>query len=464
MRYFSILLAILSLCSASVEAQTDTPFYEPCEGVYYVGTGAGATEAVMQPTLVAPAYGAKFKTCNTLVAAAVAGGKSYALQKYLVGDTLDLTTFMGVGTVSKLMVRNASGSSYQLGNGSPNDCVLWASYNYTSQTNGERLLPLSMYNHWDYPMLYGQDDQLAATGGVKVQFSKPGEGLIVKGLQFDLLGEGLLEGTQLKVTLTEGSNTEEFFVDANRLAAQGEKEGHSLYAVKIDLKERVMTDAFAVTISGFGQEGAKVWMPRTDNTGGRQTTHSTYCNGSDTQGREYGVNVLGYYNYIGDWGIPHGKQERGEVVSEGDYVQIFYDPSEEGYLGRFQGEVTFPVECTFGMDDIYAKECPEWIVTGMDDSQWAENEALFLIMQAEALPEDVPGRMGKVVFSTLDNASEYTILVIQGAAWFDGTTSLKTIVKEQAASSKRISEGHLVILHEGERYELTGNKQQPKDK
>lgn len=427
-----IIAVLCGAFAALTAAQADNlPFYLPADGVYCVGMPAEQTPVVAQPTMVAAAYDAKFTISNTLVAAVQAGGKSYSLQKYIHADTLDLSDFMGVGKATKLLVRDASGRSYQMGaaGAQGGDCVLWAAYNYTGIV-GSRFLPLAMYDYWDCPLRYDQDVLLPESDALTVHFSKPGEGLVLNAIDFTLVSDTTdpLAGQSLTCTLSSaGTELESFAIDASKIFACGTKEGHNLYSVYCQFGERVMTEAFDITVSGFSKSGVNAWLPRAslENELYVYPCHTTYANSAGRPVADACVNVMGYYNYIGDWGIPHGKQERGEVITAGDYVQIYYDPSEEGYIDRFQGEVTFPVECTFGQEDIITLSCPDWITTGTDDSQWEEHEAIQLIMQAQALPEGETGRLGKVVFSTLDHASQYTILVIQGAAWFDEEQSLK---------------------------------------
>lgn len=419
-----MLFSLLALCSTSLVATDVATWYEPCEAAYYVGLSAEQLSVVSKPTMVAAAYGAKFNSHNALVASGKAGNTSYSLQKYIESDTLNLSNFMGVGALSKLLVRDASGHSYQLGSlmGNTSDCQLWAAYNYEDMI-GSRQLPIAMYNSWDCPVIYSEDETLAQSGSVRVQFHNPGEGLVSNSIEFALLGEKLPASAILECLLTVGKNIYSIDITSDMLVPCGQKEGHDLYTVTLNYETFQLDQAFTIEVKGFNQEGVHMWLPRTSDVQSLFTSHTTYGDGTPMNG-DACINLMGYYNYIGDWGIAHGKQERGEVVTAGDYVQVYYDPSEEGYIDRFMGEVTFPVECTFGINDIYTKECPDWIETGLDDSQWEEYEAVQLIMMARELPEGVSGRLGKVVFSTLDDASQYTILVIQGNAWFEENVKL----------------------------------------
>ena len=90
------------------------------------------------------------------------------------------------------------------------------------------------------------------------------------------------------------------------------------------------------------------------------------------------------------------------------------------------GEAAFPVECTFGSKDIIIKESPDWIKTvSYDDSQWSQYGCVQISLVADALPEDMKGRLGDVVLSTEDLASQYTIHVRQGAAMFDNPDGIQ---------------------------------------
>lgn len=414
-----IICGLAAVCMAFA-----SPVFRPADGVYFVGNPVSGAPVVTCPTMVTGAYQARFLTNDALVASARVAGEMRSLATYLKNDTLNLRRFMGVGAIQSLTVRNAKAEKYELGDLSEHktwtESRLWAAYDYTTLI-GSRYLPLAVYNPWDCTILYDADPALSEQGELTQRFGFPGEGLVIQGIEFMLLSdiEQPLAEYELVLTLMVGNDSETHYLNSTMLTRLDDIDGHHAFACRIETETQLPQEEISIRLSGFSTSPA--WLPRAVNTAGLYPySHTTY--GEQTMGELGGdvcINLIGYYNYLGDWGIPSGKQERGEVVNEGDLVQIYYSPDEEGYIDRFMGEAAFPVECTFGMSDIALFGSPAWIESSIDDSQWAEYEALQIIMQAEALPADVPGRLGKVVFTTRDLASQYTILVVQGNAWFD---------------------------------------------
>lgn len=430
------------IASATAMAQYNKPYYLPGEGVYCVGMKSDLTQVVSQPTLVAQAYQAKFKIANSPLASIKAGEKSYNLAEYFNEDNseLSLVKFMGIGNAYELKARNYSGEAYVIGDNAPDKT--WTSMDLIAaypMWGGNKYLPLAVYDQWDCPISYAKDTRLGEglADAIRVNFGNPHEGLVAKNINFPLVIAADCDLTKtLSVTLTVFNEAGTAVIDEtskdislNTLTKVAERSEGDVYSVVIPLVENnlpgiILNTRFRVTISGFAQQGVKAWLPQAIATQDIYPSHTEYLTGWDSttfSNIDAVVNIDGYFNYIGTWAWYDGKKEYGEVVPQGDYVQIYYDPSAPDWPGDYyMGEVAFPVECTFGVWDITIDEHPDWIPTiATDDSQWEEYGSVQLIMQADALPEGMNGRNGKVVFSTSDGASKYTIHVRQGSAGFD---------------------------------------------
>lgn len=425
------ILWALCLCAVSALAQNEKPFFLPGEGVYLVGINKKLEPAVAEPAMVCAAYKATMLTENVELASIEANGKSYPISNLLSedGSMLNLQTFMGVGKANGLIVRDMDGQSYQLGDYAPTKTWktthLWAAADLQSVTGHSRDLPLCMYDQWDCPITYEKDELQAASDYVTVQFSSPIEGLVVRRVSMALVVKGELpanadlaaEFTYYHSNRTITNYTQSIAATAYRtVRTEGE---NTIYYVSMPLKEEQVIDCpFDLTISGF--DGLDAWLARAVDTHNLYPSHTFYQDGKQNVATDVCVNVVGYFNYVGTWSYINGKQEFGEVVKEGDYVQVYYDPSDPDWPGEYYtGEVTFPVECTFGIEDLTVKEQPAWIECNADMSQWEQYEAIQLIFSAQALPQEMEGRLGKVVISTKDGASEYTILIRQGSCFFD---------------------------------------------
>lgn len=413
----------------------DTPFYLPGDGIYLVGLPSNLSAVVTEPTMVTQAYQAKMIIRNVDVASTRSGFNTYNLTNYIVSDgsELDLSRFLGIGEISSLVVRSLEGGSYELGSYSPMPdlphCRMLAAYN---AWEGHETLPLCMYDQWDCPVSYDADPMLSngSCDALTSHFGNAHEGLVITNVNFPLaIASGSDMSKMLKVTLSVDGNEEEtrtVNLVPSSLSKVAEREGYAIYSAVAVLSNKpiVIDTTFHVTVSGFSQTGLKAWIPRAVDTHRLYPTHTTYHVGQEesrVDSTDVCINVQGYFNYIGTYGWYDGKYERGEVVSSADLVQIYYDPTDADWPGNyFMGEAAFPVECTFGSEDVTILEMPEWINSiSYDDSQWEEYGALQIILSADALPSDMNGRNGKVVLITSDLASQYTIYIRQGAAWFD---------------------------------------------
>lgn len=422
-----MMLALMSV-AAGLQAQEELPFFLPGDGVYIVGMDVMTGQnALTSPTLVSEAYQMTLRTQNVDVAAVKAGSKNYNLSQYLTEDNLlDIRPFMGVGSANGLIVRNFDGDSYQLGDYAP-EKTWTTTYLLSAAALGESYtsLPLAVYDAWDCPITYEADPVIAAGADtLTVDFGNPQEGLVVQSVSMNLLSESaneeaLLRHVRVCVRIYNKENTTvERTLDLVPESPCLTSLSAGRWAMVLPV-EAVICTRFEVEVSGL--HAAEAWLPRAVDSHSLYPTHTTYSGTSQSANTDACIQVNGYFNYVGTWGMMGGKQERGEAFFTGDLVQIYYDPSDPDWPGDFyQGEATFPVECTFGAEDIVLKSAPSWIIDYMvDASQWAEYGAVQLAMQADALPEEKEGRLGKVVWSTADGASEYTILVRQGIAWFD---------------------------------------------
>lgn len=442
------LTALFSLAASAQTADYDRPYFLPGEGMYHVGLATSTLKpALSEPTLVTQAYKAHLELHNTEMASIKAGTKSYNLADRITddGEDLDLVAFMGVGNAYDLTVRDFSGASYQLGDHSPNK--KWFNTRLLAAQpdwKGHHTLPLCRYDQWDCPITYDRDPLLDAEhyNTVRIDFGNPLEGLVVTAVSFPLVcAPDYDTSAELEVTINiynaDGTEVIDDYSGAVRInrvpLVTTLDDGSSVRNVTIPMPSNgvVIDTPFDILISGFAGDELNVWLPRAIDHTGIYPTHTAYI---DWAGEESGtpmadikansdvvVNVEGYFNYLGTWGWWDGKTERGEVVSTADYVQIYYDPTDADWPGDyFMGEVGFPVECTFGAEDITIYDAPDWITAiNTDNSQWNEYGCIQIAMSAQALPADMTGRNGKVVLCTRDRASFYTIYIRQGAAWFD---------------------------------------------
>lgn len=442
MKKYFFLCALL--CVMMLHAESSIPYYVPGDGVYVVGLDSALQPVLSEPTMVAGAYQASLRVFNTKAATLAAKvlddkgekevEKDFQMVSYLQGDTLlNLERFLGVGYVYNLTVRDLDiahkGNPYQMGDNAPSKTwsktYLLAAYNSWKK---HATFPLGMYDHWDCPVTTDSDPILKeGADAVTVDFGNPGEGLVIDAITFTLVSTAPVTSlSSLAVKLSvEGAKEQTVSLQESMFT---KVEGKDWYSVVVPVKKTVIASRFAVTVSGFSQCDA--WLPRAVDTHAMYPTHTLYSNGKMNLASDVCLHVRGYFNYLGNWGRADGKVERGECVASADYIQIYYDPEDEDWPGDFfMGEAAFPVECTFGASDIDIASQPDWLISfEMDQSQWTKYGAVQLIMVADDLPDGVTGRTGKIVFTTLDGASQYTILVRQGTAWFDELESIDYVV------------------------------------
>lgn len=431
-----IYAVMFCVMASSVMAQK--PHYLPGDGIYIVGLPADGSATYDCPVMVTEAYQAKFKTSGAELAS-ISAGKSYNISNRLQEDgTLDLVSFMGCGQATNLIVRNYDGESYAIGDYAPNKTwktsYLVAAF---APWDGKEVFTLGVYDHWDCPVSYAPDAMLTERGAksVTVDFGNPHEGLVVSNINFNLVtasSELKSKSSALKVKLSiwneERTNivsTEQIQLGSQNLfKVKTTDDGKSVYSVYVDFGWPVIIDKpFTVEVEGFDKLGVEAWIPLAVDTHALYPTHTTYhltTGDEQVASTDACINVDGYFNYVGTWSWPDGKCEYGECVAAGDYVQVYIDPSDPDWPGMyFTGDPTFPVECAFGANDLMLSERPEWINSvDIDQSQWQEYGALLIIMQADAIPTGETGRYGKVVISTKDEASHYTIHVRQGNGSF----------------------------------------------
>lgn len=495
----NIILAATFLCSVAASAQ-DATIYYPGDGMYIAGISAKTLQPVTSnPTLVVEAYQAKLKVANADVASAKAGEKSYSLASYFNEDhtELDIRRFMGVGHAYDLVVRNIETlDSYMFGDHNPGKSPfqtvdLIAAYN---KFTGEQYMDLGVYDHWDCPVSYEKDPKLDGTNDqITVNFGNPHEGLVVKNINFPIvIAEGsTVKNIRVNIKAWNADHTQLVYnyaanksLRTSSLTKVGEKDGNSVYLIEIPMqysRPTPINGEFEVTISGLAQEGVNAWIPRAVDTHNLYPSHTTYADASGNNpsvntSSDVCVNVSGYFNYIGTWGFGgavkpesdksprrqeyyYGKEEYGEVVPMGDLVQIYYDPSDADWPGDyFMGEASFPLEGTFGINDLGIDSTPSWINVSYDDSQWAEYGALQIILTGDPLPSDVEGRTGEVVLCTTDKASYYRIKVRQGNAWFTGIDAPVVALPAKGGKfdlmGRRIPAGKTapVIIKDGKKY------------
>lgn len=442
------ILFATAIAAQAQNAEYDKPYYLPGEGMYYVGLSTSTLKpALSEPTLVTQAYKAHLNLYNAEIASIKAGTKSYNLADRIDADgtDLDLVSFMGVGNAYDLTVRDFSGSSYQLGDNSTNK--KWFNTRLLAAQpdwKGHHTLPLCRYDQWDCPITYDRDPLLDSShyNTVRIDFGNPIEGLVATAINFPLVcGSNYDASAELEVTINiyndDATAILEDYSGSVRISraplVSTLDDGTTIRNVNIPLPSSgvVINTPFEIIISGFAGDELNVWLPRAVDHTGIYPTHTAYVDWFGEEGlmpmadikadTNVVVNVEGYFNYLGTWGWWDGKTERGEVVSTADFVQIYYDPTDPDWPGDyFMGEVGFPVECTFGAEDITIYDAPDWITAiNTDVSQWDEYGCVQIAMSAEALPSDLTGRNGRVVLCTRDRASFYTIYIRQGGAWFD---------------------------------------------
>ncbi len=432
------IITALLLCCICGFAAAQKPHYLPGDGVYIVGLPADGSKMYDYPVMVTEAYQAKFKTFGAELAS-ITAGKSYNISNRLQSDgTLDLISFMGTGEATNLIVRNFDGESYTIGDYAPNKTwtksYLAAAF---APWEGKTFYTLGVYDHWDCPVTYAADTKLTEqkASGLIVDFGNPHEGLVCKAINFNLISSDAdlkdkIGAMSVSIKLWDEKHESVLRTETVKLRASNVKElgttedGKQKYAIYVDYYPRlVIAQPFTVEVDGFDKLGTEAWIPRAVDTHNLYPTHTTYRFASREEQvatTDACINIDGYFNYVGTWGWPEGKEEYGECVAQGDYVQVYIDPSDPDWPGKFfTGEPTFPIECTFGISDLQISEKPDWINSvDINTSRWKDYGALLIIMSADALPSNENGRYGKVVVSTQDEASHYTIHIRQGNGQF----------------------------------------------
>lgn len=432
-----LLLTIIS-CVIAIDAIAQKPHYLPGEGVYIVGLPADKSKTYDCPVMVTEAYQATFNTTGAELAS-ITADKSYNISNRLQADgTLDLKSFMGCGSTTKLIVRNYDGESYTIGDYAP--VKTWSTSYLVAACapwDGKSTYTLGVYDHWDCPVSNDADPMFTSRNatGLTVDFGNPHEGLVCSSVNFNLISESatlMLSTGGLTVKLTVFDEITKSVIQTEQVKVRQKDvrvvgttdDGNTIYSVYVHFSyPLIIAHPFTVSIDGFGSLGTQVWIPRAVDTHDLYPTHTTYhLSTGDEQVAQSDacVNIDGYFNYVGTWGWPDGKCEYGECVAQGDYVQIYIDPSDPDWPGTyFTGDPTFPVECAFGMNDLVVEEKPDWISeVQIDGSHWQKYGALLIIMQAASLPNGETGRYGKVVITTKDDASKYTIHIRQGNGTF----------------------------------------------
>ena len=470
-------IVITILCAITSLSMAQKPHYLPGDGVYIVGIPANLTVEADHPVMVTEAYQAKFKTTGAQLAAITTDASKNISSRINEEGTLDLVSFMGVGKAYNLIVRNYNGDSYTIGDYAPNktwDKVTLAAA--ASYPNGNKACSLGVYDHWDCPVSYDEDEMITVNGmdAVTVDFGNPHEGLICSCINFNLVSRednlhGIVDNMNVTIYAWDDTHTEVIndqtmsLRDADITKVKDLGNGLFLHSVYVGFGGLVDC-SFDITISGFSTTGSAVWLPRAIDTHNLYPTHTTYSNGDQKEtvaNVDACVNIEGYFNYIGTWGWYDGKCEYGEVVAAGDYVQVYIDPTDPDWEGEFfTGDPTFPIESTFGIYDIRLEEKPDWINdVQVDDSQWEQYEALLIIMQANPLPNGETGRSGKVVVTTSDGASKYTIYIRQGDAPLPNGIAAPTITLPEEGgyfdlSGRCISRPQpgQIFIHNGKKY------------
>lgn len=466
-------------CAVAVAALAQKPHYLPGEGVYIVGLPADLSQTYDYPVMVTEAYKATFKTFGAELASAAAGGKSYNLGKYMQDDgTLNLVGFMGCGQASNLIVRNYDGDSYTIGDYAPNK-----TWNKTYLVaafpgwDGMEQYTLGVYDHWDCPVTYEADTELTIkkAKAVSVDFGNPHEGLVCQGVNFNLISDDAelpSKANALTVSVKIFDDNRESVQSTKKIQLKSSNinkvgttdDGKNIYAVYVAIYPQiVIAQPFCVEVDGFDRLGVDAWMPRAVDTHNLYPTHTTYTFTSSKEQiaeSDACINIEGYFNYVGTWGWPNGKCEYGECVAQGDYVQVYIDPSDPDWPGMYYtGDPTFPVECAFGASDLMVYEKPDWINTiQFDTSQWEEYGALLLILQADALPTGETGRYAKVVISTSDEASFYTIHIRQGNGSFPTSVNGVKVKLSSDGGMFDLSGRRITVPQPGQMYVKDGKK------
>lgn len=458
------------------------PLYTPGDGVYIAGLPADQSKTYNRPVMVAQAYKATLNMANAKLASMTESDQSRNISRYVSNNVLDLSTFMGVGRIENVIVRNFDGDSYCIGDNAPSKT--WSITNLVAgyaPWGGRDNYTLGVYDHWDCPVGYDADEMIVTKkmDKVTVDFGNPHEGLVCQNINFNLVSatDNIAEKVgSMKVTLStwDAEHSSATIIYNQQLKKNNIRKvkdlnnGLFLHSVYINFPDNIILDKdFEVSVEGFASTDVEVWIPRAIDPNNLYPTHTTYSNATDSESvasTDVCLNIDGYFNYIGMWGWYDGKVERGEVVPQGDYVQVYYDPSDPDWPGRYYtGEAAFPIECTFGINDIALLERPDWISeVKIDASQWDEYECLQIIMTADALPAEETGRYGEVIISTQDMASFYKIRIRQGNATFpndstDGINNLTVSIPAQGGlfdlSGRRVDN-----VKEGQIYILNGKK------
>ena len=363
------------------EAQPDTLFF-PGEGVYYGGLPADGEERYSYPMLIAQAYQSVIDC-------------SYP------DLSIDLTHYMGIGVidlgtdakVSRLASLDTDFATQHYHLAAAYDPARLGISSYT----------MAMYDHWAHPIDYRRPSELHET--VTEQFSDPHSGLVVSSVNFQLIPESYQTQAEeapleLSVTLTETDPVEGTTLQNVTASVQlTDLTGGRQAAVASFSEPVILSHLFTVTVSGLDNHH---WLPSSDGKP---------C-----------INIDGYFNFIGLYGYGDSV-EYGVALESGGDVEM-YEPS----MGGTDGEITFPIETTLGEDDITIASLPDWLswnrIDGIWNGNWDEYEVLFLMLQADPLPDGVAGRSGLAVFSTQEGASHFTINVRQGSADFAGVNTL----------------------------------------
>lgn len=451
---------LLAASFVGAMAQEEPLVYLPGDGIYIEGLPADMSSQPTAPAFVCEAYKAKFNTMGAELAS-ITADKAYNVTKYINTENgeLNLITWgFGVGSATNLTIRTYDGGKYSIGDLNP-DGKRWTT-SYIHSADGVKR-NLGVYNHWDCPVTYVADDKLA-TGmqdAVTVDFGNPHEGLVINNINFTLVtdrAEGVFLDENAYLTVHLRTSKEKVFNIKKKDLKQvntNSNDGLYYYTVNVSLVSGgfglpgmiggnagdVIAEPFKVMINGFQQEGVRAWLPRTVDHTGLFPTHTSYGydNAVVDATTDVCINVNGYFNYIGMYGWYDGKVDRGEVVAGGDYVQVYYDPTDADWPGDyFMGEAAFGVESTFDEKKIQIESAPEWISTiALDNSQWVEYGALQLVMVAQPLPDGETGRKGMVTIITDDGASRFSVAIRQGNTMFDGTeTGVNTIIVDIPSS------------------------------
>lgn len=470
-------------CAFALVSMAQKPHYLPGEGVYIVGLPADLTKTYDCPVMLAGAYKATFKTTGAELAS-ISADKSYNISNRLQSDgTLDLVSFMGCGQAKNLIVRNYEGESYSIGDYAPNKTwsktYLFAAF---PGLNGQKKYTLGVYDHWDCPVTYDPDEELTVKKAktVSVDFGNPLEGLVCQGVNFNLISDDAelaSKASALAINIKifdenreSVQNVKKIQLKSNNVQKVGTTdEGKNIYSVYTVISPQlIIAQPFCIEVDGFDRLGTDAWIPRAVDTHSLYPTHTTYTLASGTEQiaeSDACINIEGYFNYVGTWGWPNGKCEYGECVAQGDYVQVYIDPSDPDWPGMyFTGDPTFPVECAFGASDLMVYDKPDWINTiQFDASQWEEYGALLLILQADALPASETGRYGKVIICTSDEASFYTIHIRQGNGSFPTSVNGVKIELPSDGGMFDLSGRRITVPQPGQIYIKDGKKMVKKD-